>query len=292
MNRGRLSSRTNSCRSAGAAASRLSGCMGTRRSFCIASCSRSRWPRELRKVSLVDQITLENVYPLNQRQRVLLLDAGYAPDARELTETWSFVLRGELSQARFAAAWEEICKRHLALCTTLVWKRVERPLQIVQRQARMPLRYFDWRELKPAQQFAEFVKLVREEEEQGFNFAQPPLVRLSVCRTGDDVYQGICAYSALLFDRGLMELLFGEALRFFAGDVGAGERKNGNGQLPELDYSSAHEWWSRALAEFRPAALTAARGAEEPESFYGEAEFTVEETLGARLGRAALSLEI
>jgi hypothetical protein len=142
----------------------------------------------------VDQITVENVYPLNQRQKVLL-DAGNAPDARELTGTWNFVLRGELSEAGFAAAWEEVCRRHRELCTTLVWKRVETPLQIVQRQARVPLHYYDWRELAPEAQFAEFVKLIRSEDEQGFNFAQPPLIRLSLCRTAGDVYQVICSYS-------------------------------------------------------------------------------------------------
>ena len=42
----------------------------------------------------MDQITLENVYPLNPRQEALLLEAGYAPDAKELTEIWNFVLRG------------------------------------------------------------------------------------------------------------------------------------------------------------------------------------------------------
>src|SRR5215213_3513926 len=112
----------------------------------------------------MDQITLENIYPLNHRQEALL-DAGYAPDAKELTETWNFVLHGQLSEATFAAAWEKICERHPALRTTLVWKRVERALQVVQREARLSLKHYDWRELTPAQQRAEFVKLIQKEEE-------------------------------------------------------------------------------------------------------------------------------
>src|SRR5690242_21144098 len=97
---------------------------------------------------------------------MLLVDAGFAPDARALTETWSFVLRGHVAEASFAAAWEEVCKRHAVLCTTLVWKRVAQPLQIVQRQARMAVNHYDWRELTPVAQFVEFGKLVRSEEEQ------------------------------------------------------------------------------------------------------------------------------
>ena len=244
----------------------------------------------------MDQITVENVYPLNQRQKVLL-DAGYAPDARELTGTWNFVLRGELSEAGFAAAWEEVCRRHRELCTTLVWKRVETPLQIVQRQARVPLHYYDWRELGPDAQFAEFVKLIRSEEEQGFNFAQPPLIRLSLCRTAGDVYQVISSYSSLLFDRRSIALLFNEALRLSAGLVAGGEQGNGSGdhafQLQDADYSAARDWWTRTLADFDPAALPASRGPEQqPESFYGEAELELDHALTASLRRTASSLDI
>ena len=247
-------------------------------------------------VSALDQITVENIYPLNQRQKALLVDAGYAPDARELTETWNFVWRGLLAEEAFAAAWEEVCKQHPVLCTTLVWKRVERPLQIVQRQARMALNHYDWREFTPVEQFAEFVKLVHSEEEQGFNFAQPPLVRLSLCRTGEDEYQVVCVYSPLLFDRNAIALLFGEALRIYAGDVVGSERNNRNDdqahRLPDADYSSARDWWTRALADFRPATLTAARGAQEPASFYGEAELKLDQSLMIDLRRTAASLEV
>src|SRR3569832_1415797 len=65
----------------------------------------------------MDQITLANVYPLTQRQKVLLLEAGYVPGARELTERWNSVLRGLLSETMFAAAWENVCARHLAFRT-------------------------------------------------------------------------------------------------------------------------------------------------------------------------------
>jgi hypothetical protein len=244
----------------------------------------------------LDQITVENISPLDQRQKVLLLDAGYAPDAQELTETWNFVLRGELSEAKFAAAWEEVCKRHRVLCTTLIWKRVERPLQIAQRQARLPLNYYDWRVLAPAAQVAEFVKLIRQEEEQGFNFAQPPLVRLSLCRTAEDVYQVICSYSALLFDRRSIALLFKEVLRTYGGQVVTGELDHESEdqayQLSDADYSSARDWWTRTLADFQPTTLTTSRVEQAPEGFYGETELKLGQTLTASLRRTAFNLDI
>ncbi|HEX6718884.1 MAG TPA: amino acid adenylation domain-containing protein [Pyrinomonadaceae bacterium] len=229
----------------------------------------------------MDQITVENVYPLNHRQETLLLEAGYAPDAKELTETWNFVLRGELSEAMFGAAWEKVCERHVALRTMLVWKRVETPLQVVQRKTRLPLKYYDWRELTPAQQFAEFVTLVRKESEQGFNAALAPLVRLCLCRTADDTYQVVCSYSPLLFDRRSLISLFKEALETYA--------QSGNGHDVVVDrinvndgqYSSARDWWSRTLADFRTSTLIASRSekAAEEESFYGEAELKLKANL-------------
>ena len=199
----------------------------------------------------MDQITVENVYPLSRRQEALLLEAGYAPDAKELTEIWNFVLRGELSEEMFAAAWKKVCERHPSLSTTLVWKRVEKPLQVVQRKTQLPLKHYDWRELTPAQQFAEFVTLIGKENEQGFNAALAPLVRLSLCRTAGDTYQVVCSYSPLLFDRRSLILLFKEALEAYA--------QIGDGHVVVVDridlhddftyqnghYSPAHEWWSR-----------------------------------------------
>jgi hypothetical protein len=200
------------------------------------------------KDETMDQITLENVYPLTRRQEALL-EQGYAPDASELTETWDFVLRGQLAQETFTAAWERVCERHRALCTALVWKRVERPLQVVQRKARLPLKYYDWRELTPAQQFAEFVKLIRNEHEQGFNAAQAPLVRLSLCRTAGDEYQVVCSYSSLLFDRDSIVTIFNEALRTYA-EIADGD-------------------------------VLASRGEKQPndESFYGEVELKLDQSL-------------
>src|SRR5712692_10616842 len=105
----------------------------------------------------MDLRTLENVYPLTRRQEAFLLDGGYAPDAKELSERWGCVLRGPLSDATFVAAWEKVCER------------VERPLQVVQRQVRLPLKQYDWHGMTAARQFAEFATLLRKEDEQGFN---------------------------------------------------------------------------------------------------------------------------
>jgi amino acid adenylation domain-containing protein len=249
----------------------------------------------------MDQITVENVYPLNPRQETLLRETGYAPDAKELTETWNFVLRGELSEVMFAAAWEKVCLRHPALCTTVVWKRVEKPLQVVQRQARLPLKYYDWRELTPARQFAEFVKLIRNEQEQGFNVAQPPLVRLCLCRTAAGTYQVVCSYSALLFDRRSILLLFKEALETYA--------QTGNGHAVVIDRinlnndvtsqlnghdTAARNWWSSMLADFRASSLISSRVEKTPdeESFYGEAELELGPSLVTSLRRTAGDLGI
>src|SRR5829696_1606565 len=248
----------------------------------------------------MDQITVENVYPLNRRQEALLLEAGYAPDAKELTEIWNFVLRCELSEAMFAAAWEKVCERHPILCTTLVWKRVEKPLQVVQRKTRLPLKHYDWRELIPAQQFAEFVTLIRKENEQCFNAALAPMVRLCLCRTAADTYQVVCSYSPLLFDRRSLILLFKEALETYAqignGHVVVVDRINLNDDFTYQNghYSAARDWWSRTLADFRASTLISTRGEKAPddEKFYGEAELELNQSLVASLRRTACALRI
>ncbi len=238
----------------------------------------------------MDQITLANVYPLTQRQKVLLLDAGYVADAKELTETWNFVLRGKLSETMFGAAWENICERHRALRTALVWKRVKSPLQVVKKQARMSLKHYDWRELTPTQQFAEFRKLIQEENEQGFDVWQPPLVRLCLCRTADEAYQVVCSYSSLLFDRRSVMLLFREALRDSAG-IGNGHLgQDYVDQVP--DYSSARDWWTSTLKDFRASTLPAVRSEADTESFYGEAELELDQSLLTSLQHTASTLDI
>ena len=248
----------------------------------------------------MDQIILENVYPLNRRQEALLLEAGYAPDAKELTEIWNFVLRGKLSKATFAAAWEKTCERHPSLCMTLVWKRVEKPLQVMQRNTRLHLKHYDWRELTPAQQFAEFTTLIRKENERGFNAVRAPLVRMRLCRTAGDTYQVICSYSPLLFDRRSLKLLFNEALETYAqignGDVVVVDRINLNDDFTSQNghYSPAREWWSKTLADFHASNLISTRGEKAPddESFYREAELELDQSMVASLQRTADAIGI
>ena len=146
------------------------------------------------------------------------------------------------------------------------------------------------------------MKLIGEEDEQGFNVVEPPLVRLCLCRTADETYQVVCSYSSLLFDRRSIMLLFREALRNYA-EIGAGrmlvvDRNHPShdygDQLQDSHYSSARDWWTSMLEDFRTSTLTTLRGEQQAdtESFYAEAELKLDQSLVTSLRRTAFTLDI
>jgi hypothetical protein len=141
-----------------------------------------------------------------------------------------------LDLPRFEAAWNQVIARHEILRTGFCAATLAQPLQLVRREARLPLQVIDWRdrEADPAA-----LQAVAAAGAKGFDLLQAPLTRITLVRTAEDAYQPIWTSHHILMDGWSTSRLLGEVFQ------AAGQA------LPERQgrYRDYIDWLQRQSAE-------------------------------------------
>jgi hypothetical protein len=235
---------------------------------------------------MMDTRNVEDIYPLSARQEHFFPPGDAAPDARESCGL-HVARREDLDHETFALAWRKVFERHPVLRTRFVWKRVEKPLQVVHREVKLPVEEYDWRGHSADEQAGHWQALLENERARNFNPAQAPLLRLFLCRMADGATRVLCSYSVLLLDEALVSLLFDEVFATYAAQRERLEPPAEDGRafevyrqwLEQRDYAAARAYWQRTLESFSvPTSLVANRQEQE-----GSA--------GATSGRARLEID-
>ncbi|HEV2706447.1 MAG TPA: amino acid adenylation domain-containing protein, partial [Pyrinomonadaceae bacterium] len=258
----------------------------------------------------MDTRNIEDIYPLSARQEHIFAQPMPAPDdeaaaAIELSGLRVAVYE-DLEPETFAGAWRKVCERHAALRTRFVWKRVERPLQIVHREVKLPLEEHDWRACSTAERERLWQTLLSGERARRFNPAQAPLLRLTLCRTTERETRLLCSYSVLLLDDASVALLFDEVSATYAALREGRNPASEDGRafevyrrwLEQQDYAAAQAYWQQALATFPGATPLVANRAERTGeamtatcSVHLELDATLAETLRAFVAQEGLAWE-
>ena len=203
-----------------------------------------------------DQI--ENIYPLSPMQRGLLFHNLYAPESGVYLQQSEFTLQGDLDTAAFIRAWEEVVARHAVLRTAMIWENLDQPMQVVLRQARLPLEQHDWRALTADEQQAQLKAFIEADRVHSFNVAAAPLMRLALLRLADDTYQFIWSCHHLILDGWSIPLVLGEVFAFY-GAAHQGRALNLELPRPYADYiawlqrqdpARAETFWRERLRGF------------------------------------------
>ncbi|HKP13464.1 MAG TPA: condensation domain-containing protein, partial [Blastocatellia bacterium] len=127
---------------------------------------------------------IESIYELSPMQQGMLFHSLRSPQSGMYVEQLSCALRGPLDVAAFGRAWQFVVDRHTVLRTSFYWKEMDKPLQVVQRDARLPLDVEDWRDLPREAQRERFEGLLEADRRRGFELTEAPLMRLALLRTG------------------------------------------------------------------------------------------------------------
>lgn len=166
-------------------------------------------------------LNVEDIYPLSPIQETLLASAHLG----QVT----CVLTGTLDLRAFEWAWQQVLKRHSILRTSFVWKRMDKPLQVVNRQLSIAIQT---RECQPFSE-EQLNELRREELAREIDPLVAPLARVVLCCTSELAYL-ILTYHPLILDEQSVSLLLREVLAYYA--------SAGNGRSPQLPPSNS--FWS------------------------------------------------
>lgn len=145
---------------------------------------------------------VEDVYRLSPLQQGMLSHILQNPAAGGEVAQLCVVLAGPLSPAVLKDAWERVTASHPALRTAFRWEKLRAPFQVVHRK------------VEPAfeERGGEIARFLAEDRARRLDLAKPPLVRLSVLRTGPEEHVLVWTSHPMVLDRDSVALAAGEVL--------------------------------------------------------------------------------
>ena len=159
--------------------------------------------------------SIEDIYELSPLQQGMLFDSLPKANAGLYLYQMSYTLHGNLNVTAFEQAWQQILSRHQILRASFHWEGLEKPVQVIHQQARLPFHMHDWRALPYAEQQQRLAACIQEKQQHGFDFTQPPLLQIDLFRCADQVYQFVWSFHHLLLDAWSTSLLLQEALEYY-----------------------------------------------------------------------------
>jgi amino acid adenylation domain-containing protein/non-ribosomal peptide synthase protein (TIGR01720 family) len=153
---------------------------------------------------------IEDIYALSPLQKAMLFHNVFGSNPQTLFVQLTCFLRGKVDLSAFKKAWQRLVRRHTILRTAFLWEELDDPVQVVHRQVVIPVEYMDWRQITREEQERRFEVLVESDRWRGFDLADPPLMRLSLIRLGDELYRFIWSHHHLLLDGWSSPLLLQE----------------------------------------------------------------------------------
>lgn len=199
---------------------------------------------------------IEQYYPLSPVQEGMLFHNLYAPEAGDYILQSHCLLERRLDVAAFAQAWQSVVDRHTALRTFFVWEGIKKPIQVVQRQVKLPLEQQDWRGKGEAEQQEELKTFLLKDRARGFDLNRAPLMRLVLIHLAEQKYYFIWTHHHLLLDGWSLPLIFREVFQTYEAFRQGRELKLPTSRpfreyivwLQQQDMEKAEVYWRRVMS--------------------------------------------
>lgn len=209
---------------------------------------------------------IESIYPASRQQKGMLFETLSAARPGIHMERLAGRLAGPLDLAAFQRAWQHVAARHSVLRTAFAWKGQEEPLQVVVERIRLPLEVQDLRSLSAAEQEAVLGRHLAADLAETFDMSKPPLMRLTLFRTGEAEHRLVWTHHHILMDGWCRPIVVGEVMSFYQA-FSRGQELDLPPVRPYRDYIAwlrgkeaemprAESFWREALGGFtRPTPL-------------------------------------
>ncbi|WP_329214363.1 amino acid adenylation domain-containing protein [Streptomyces sp. NBC_01485] len=207
---------------------------------------------------------VEDVLPLSPLQEGILFHASFDERERDVYVAQLLLdLSGPLDAVRLRVAADAVLARHANLRAGFLRRASGEPAQVVRRDARVPWEERDLSALDEDGQAAAVRTLLAQDRARRFDLARPPLLRLTLLRTGPLSHRLLLTYHHILLDGWSWPVLVRDLLALH--DAGP----DGAPLPPVTPYASFLDWlgtrdtgaardaWGRALAGLAGGSRTA-----------------------------------
>ncbi len=201
---------------------------------------------------------IEDVYELSHMQLGILLDTIYTPGAGGYHQQLCFKLQGNLNEEAFKNAWKKLIDTHEVFRTSFHWEDLEKPMQVVHKEAELVWIYKDNSHLEEtcAQQSA--TDLLVTDKTQAFVLDKLPLIRCYLTKIKKDEWNFIFSYHHLLLDGWCLPIILGNIFNFYSTAVKGVNLPVSKGEpyrnyiqwLQKKDAGAAKKYWEKKLSGF------------------------------------------
>ncbi len=201
---------------------------------------------------------IEAIYPLSPMQQGMLFHTIYNPQSGAYFEQFSCRLKGAFERDAFSKAWHEVVRRHPALRTAFVYKKLDKMLQVVHKDVELPIVEDDWSALPETEQAEKFEQFLIADKKKGFNLSKAPLMRFHLMKRGEQDYYFLWSFHHLLTDGWSMPLILKEVFTLYEMSVkGFPPRlpavrpyRDYINWLQKQDMEKAQAFWQEKLGDF------------------------------------------
>ncbi|HEX6037550.1 amino acid adenylation domain-containing protein, partial [Longimicrobium sp.] len=236
---------------------------------------------------------VEDIYPLSPLQQGMLFHALYAPEGGAYVEQWPLLLDGAPRVDLLHRAFQRTVDRHPALRTALAWEGVPQPLQVVMREATLPVERLDWTDAgSDAEWMARMEALLADGRRRGFDLRQAPLVRLTFARIDARRTLMVFAFHHAVLDGWSTPLVLADVQAFYHAEATgtpvhlppAPRFRDYIGWLQRQDRAAHEAYWRGALAGItEPTPLPMDRGGPDVAEAHAGLRLRLDEPTTARL---------
>ncbi|HEU5476173.1 MAG TPA: non-ribosomal peptide synthase/polyketide synthase [Actinophytocola sp.] len=200
-----------------------------------------------------DGRSVEDIYPLTPLQAGMLFHSLMDVESAAYFEQLRIRLSGVPDPRGLGEAWQRVVDRTPALRTRLVWKGVDEPVQVVDRDVVLPIAQYDWRNRSEVDREADLRGLLERDRADRFDLATGPLTRVAIVALSDDEVLLVWTSHHVLLDGWSAAQVFSEVCEQYAdGREPAARRpfRDYLGWLSEQDTGQAEEYWRTVLSGF------------------------------------------
>ena len=130
-----------------------------------------------------------DAYPLSRLQLGMLYHLEATPGVSVYHDINTFHLKARLHEEFFVRAVRHVVERHDVLRTSFNLSSYSEPLQLVHREAELPVQFEDLGELSPADQQEVIKSYTKSEQRNRFDLSRPTLLRFCIHRRTDETFQ-------------------------------------------------------------------------------------------------------
>jgi amino acid adenylation domain-containing protein len=198
------------------------------------------------------------MFPLSPMQQGMLFHAVLNPDSPAYFQQLVARLDGPLDPAAFEAAWNQLLARHDALRAGFVWEGREHPAQDFAENLTIPFRHLDWAGADPEIVQERLDRFLADDRTRPFALDAPPLMRMTLIRTGLAAHTLVWTHHHLLLDGWSTALVMREFSVLYdaarRGETATLEPPQSFSRfldwLSHRDPAPAREFWRRELSGF------------------------------------------